>query len=172
MRFVLPVSLISHDRAEYSASLTVEVPHCKFSNTIDFSIVSIDKTDNIDEPCYNIIMEIPTRFKPHVMQITCRLDNVHTHCIIYKMRSFKAPQDTFTKHREDPVRTISQKHNQQEISSEISGLDPAFNFRSWSNAWLKNGDTLHHRFFCDSRVHKGIRRNALLTSTLSNNLQS
>lgn len=168
IKFVLPISVIASSRDTRSGQLNVHVPQSKFQTNIYFELPAIKDTDNIEQPCWSAILQIPIRFKPLVMHISCQLDDALSRCVIYKMRAFKYPENEFDQFREDPVRTLSQRLNDKEISLAISNLDPAFNFRSWSNAWLDNDSKLLHRFFCDSRAHKGPRRAAFLSARLSN----
>lgn len=164
MRFVLPMSLVAHDRNTYSGSLSIEVEYCKFNTVVPFVMESITQGDDIDSPRYNLIMEIPVRFKPHVMKITCNIDTDYVKCIIYNMRSFKEPDREHNSYREDPVRTLTQKHNGVEIAYAIPNLHPSYDFKSWANCWMGNGDRLEFRFFCDGRVHKAQRREDLLAT--------
>lgn len=126
MIFTIPLSIIGEQRDSY---LTVEISSCCFKKTYPV-------TDSA------LVFEAKTSRKPQKLILTYS-SAVENNCVI------KQPQIVTKLIKNAPVRTISLKKNQIEIGLPIDNLSEQWRYRSWSNPWLSNGDTVVYRYYWD-----------------------
>ena len=126
MIFTIPVSIIGEQLDSY---LTVEIPSCGFKKT--YPVTDLD-----------LVFEAQTSRKPQKLILTYK-STAENHCVI------KQPQIVTELIKNVPVRTISLKKNQIEIAQPIDNLSEQWQYRSWSDPWLSNGDTIVYRYYWD-----------------------
>jgi hypothetical protein len=126
MIFTIPLSIIGQQHDSY---LAVEIPSCDFKKTYPMAGSKLE-------------FEANTSRKPQKLILTYYSD-VENNCVI------EQPQITTQLIKNVPVRTISLKKNNIEISGQIDNLCEQWRYRSWSNPWLSNGDTVVYRYYWD-----------------------
>ena len=126
MIFSIPLELIG---TASNSRVTIAMPLYGFKNTypIDNKLITF---------------EFDISPKPQKLILTFHTDD-NSKCIVMQ------PAIDSALHKNVPVRTISLKKNNTEISVPIENLREEWNYRSWSNPWLTNNESITYRYYWD-----------------------
>lgn len=157
--FTIPIGLLHHTIADpITSNLTVSVPKYNVKKTFEFNELPQDifKSNQVVAQT-EIQLSVHAASLPYVIDFTfAGLDDYIT-CVLFCPKLNVTYRDLLI--QDVPVRTISLKHNGQEISNHIPGLEAKSNFRSWVNPHIKNNHKLTFRLYCDVRYAVAVQQN-------------
>lgn len=164
--YSIPVTLLHYDTsAEITGKLVVSIPKYKFTQSFEITMVPQDIRDShLAVPHTTIDFIGHTGQTPYIIELTYYIDSEHSSCVIFEPTvsmniDTRRRNSTQMQIKNVPIRVMNLKHNNQEISKEISGLSKEFNFRSWVNVHLKNLDNLKLRLYNDLKHHVRTEKN-------------
>lgn len=164
--FRWPWAFIHHDSSRPNkGQLTVRSPNFRFQQTFNLHMLPVNAFDiagRAPQAQDHLAFSLHGVRRPYLIECDFVSDDPHLTCVLLHPSADIVFDDDLYKNYSTPdvpVRTVNLKHNGEEIAQTVPDLDPAYNFKSWVDAYLKSGDHLKFRLFLDMRYIQTVNRN-------------
>jgi hypothetical protein len=159
----LPVGFVHYKTDKtIKGILRVAVPRYQILKEFELELIPQDIADSaLAFPQIELSLDVQASKVPYVIEFNFIGTDLYLNCILFQPRIDVKFNDVNYKNEgitNASVRTMNLKQNDQEISKEITNLDPGFNFRSWVNAHLKTGDHLLYRLHVDLKYDQSCKK--------------
>lgn len=164
--FRWPWALVHHDSTQSKTGcLTVRSSNFRFEQRFDIASRphnAFDISGQAPAAQDHVAFSLHGVRRPYVIECDFSSDDPYLTCVLlHPAADIVFDDDLYKDYSTEnvPVRTVNLKHNGEEIARVVPDLDPAYNFKSWVDAYLKPGDHLKFRLFLDMRYIQTVNRN-------------